>query len=304
MISSAAASGADAVKFQMIRPEELFSSTVNEKINGEELIRFFKKYSFPESWLKILKDRCGESGVEFLVTPFYLDAVDSLEQIDVRAYKVASFEMRWAVLLEKIKKTGKPVIVSAGMSSEKEICELNDFFTGYPLCIMHCVSLYPPEPDEMNLKRISFIRDNTEAVPGFSDHLPHSGAVTAAVALGARIIEKHFTLSKKLTGADHSISLEPADFRQMVEKVRELEKMLCMNEISSFKREASARVNGRRGIYAACDMEKGDVITAEKLDFLRPSTEFDPWDYKKLLGKKVSQDIKAGAPISRKAILI
>jgi len=299
MIEEASRAGADIAKFQMIIPERLFASYDTDDFSGKSLINFFKKYEFPNLWLPRLKKCCEKNNIEFLVTPFYEEAIEILERTGVYGYKVASFELWHTPLLKRIKSTGKPVFISTGMAEEDDLFKIYKLFGEYPLSMFQCISLYPPSPDDMNLltiKRISELFPNY--VTGFSDHSHELTAVISAVTLGAKIIEKHFTLDKQLPGADHAISLNPQEFSNMVNEVKKLERMFGIPLKTRQKSEINAYIYGRRSIFCIKDIKKGQKITAENIDFLRPGTGLKPEMWNIIEGRIASKDLKANNPIN------
>lgn len=298
LIIEASKSGADIAKFQMIIPERLFAEYQENQFSGKGLIDFFKKYEFPDSWLPRLKKCCSQNNVEFLVTPFYEEAVDKLERIGVNAYKIASFELWHTPLLKKVKNTGKPIFLSTGMAEEDDLFKIYKLFGDYPLSLLHCVSLYPPKASELNLNiinRLSILYP--DYIIGFSDHFPAYTSVISAVTLGARIIEKHFTLSNSLPGADHAISMLPDEFKKMVLEIKRLEKMLGSKIKVRQNSEKNAYKYGRRSIFCIKDIKKGQIITKEYIDFLRPGIGLKPEFFEKIENKKALRDINKNTPI-------
>ncbi|MDD5092025.1 MAG: N-acetylneuraminate synthase family protein [Candidatus Wallbacteria bacterium] len=297
LIRAAAQSGAQAAKFQMIIPERLFSSYEEHGFSGKNLVDFFRRYSFADDWLPRLKTCCENEGVEFLVTPFYEEAVDVLECTGVGAYKIASFELWHGPLLAKVKATGKPVFLSTGMSNDEDIASACSLFGEYPLALLHCSSLYPPQPGEVNLLAISALLRSYPCPVGFSDHFPGWNSVVAAVALGARVVEKHFTMDRSIKGADHAISLEPALFRTMVEQVREVEMMLGSGVKQRTGREEASFRYGRRSVFITSHVPAGSPVTDAAVDFLRPGVGMSPMDWPAAKGRIALFDLEPGHPL-------
>ena len=298
MIKQAKWAGANAVKFQYFKPDRLFAPYKDKKFSGKNIINFFKKYEFGIEEFRRLKKYSDDLKIDFLVTPFFIEAVDELERLKLQAYKVASYELWHLPLLERIKKTNKRVFLSIGMADEGEIFKVFNFFgKDYPLTLLHCVSLYPPESHELNLNVIKRLKSLFPYEVGYSDHYPDYFSAIIAVAKGASVIEKHFTLDNSKEGADHKISLTPLQFKEMFSKINLLKDM----EGSEYKirkgREEEAYLYGRRSIFAIKDIKKGERITKEKVDFLRPGVGISPWEWYKIENTIVNRNIKAYEPL-------
>ena len=301
LIDIAADAGADAVKFQAFKADKLFNIVKNK-----EVVDKLEKLELREEWYKELFDYTNEKGLIFISSVFDEDSVDLLDKLGVVAYKIASYELTHIPLLEYIAKKNKPVILSTGMANESEVKEAVEciYSTGNrQVIILHCVSQYPAKPENINLKSLLTLKRIFDCPIGFSDHTETIYAPIAAVTLGAKAIEKHFTLDKSLPGPDHAYALEPEELKQMVTAIREVEKMSGSEEIKPTKSEINER-KWRRAIYAACDISKGTVITKDMLMIVRPSPDgsLAPKYFKEVVGKKIKKNIKKGDFLTKEMV--
>lgn len=299
-IDVAAEAGADAVKFQHLTAE---------KIAAEPLSAFYKSAELPYEWTPKLVARAKEKNIIFLSTPFDHEAVDVLDETGVPAFKVASYEMTDDILLRYIAKKGKPVILSTGMAYMEEVKHAVDVIRqerNEQIALLHCVSLYPPEPKDLNLKAIETMRRELSLPIGFSDHSgPSSDAATlGAVALGACIIERHITDSQTGGSNDDKNSMTVEQFKRMVAEVRALTAALSGSGVKApvvaplrAMDEMSER-GTRRSLYAARDIKAGETLAEDMLITLRPMRGVEPKDAGKIIGKKMSRDIQARQPIT------
>lgn len=301
LIDIAAEAGVDAVKFQAFKADKLFN-----KVKNKDTVDKLEKLELPEEWYKELFDYTGKKGLIFLASVFDEDSADLLDNLGIVAYKVASYELTHIPLLEYIAKRNKPIILSTGMANESEVKEAVEciYSAGNrQVVILHCVSQYPAEPENINLKSLLTLKRIFDCPIGFSDHTETIYAPIAAVTLGAKVIEKHFTLDKSLPGPDHAYALEPEELKQMVTAIREVEKMSGSEEIKPAESEINER-KWRRAIYAARDISKGTVIAKEMLMIVRPSPEgsIAPKYFKELLGKKIKKEIKEGDFLTKEMV--
>lgn len=301
LIDIAADAGADAVKFQAFKADKLFNIVKNK-----EVVDKLEKLELREEWYKELFDYTNEKGLIFISSVFDEDSVDLLDKLGVVAYKIASYELTHIPLLEYIAKKNKPVILSTGMANESEVKEAVEciYSTGNrQVIILHCVSQYPAKPENINLKSLLTLKRIFDCPIGFSDHTETIYAPIAAVALGAKVIEKHFTSDKSLPGPDHAYALEPEELKQMVTAIREVGKMSGSEEIKPTKSEINER-KWRRAIYAACDISKGTVITKDMLMIVRPSPDgsLAPKYFKEVVGKKIKKNIKKGDFLTKEMV--
>jgi len=293
LIDVAAKAGVDAVKFQAFKADKLFN-----KVKNKDAVDKLEKLELHDKWYKELFDYTDKKGLIFLSSVFDEDSVDLLDNLGIVAYKVASYELTHIPLLEYIAKKNKPIILSTGMANKSEVKEALECIYSKgnrQVIILHCVSQYPTEPKNVNLNSLLALKDNFDCPIGFSDHTKTIYASIGAVTLGAKVIEKHFTLNKSLPGPDHSYALEPNELKQMVVAIKEVEKMLGNKKIKPTVSEIQER-EWRRAIYAACDISEGTVITKDMLIIVRPSPKgsLAPKYLKELIGKKIRKDIEKG----------
>lgn len=293
LIDIAAESGADAVKFQTFKADKLFN-----KITNKEIVDKLEILEVHKDWYEELLNYTDKKGLIFLSSAFDEDSADLLDSFGIAAYKVASYELTHIPLLEYIAEKNKPIILSTGMANESEVKEAVEciYSAGNrQVILLHCVSQYPAEPENVNLKSMLALKRIFDCPVGFSDHTETIYAPIAAVALGATVIEKHFTLDKSLPGPDHAYALEPDELKQMVTGIREVERMLGTGEIKPADSEINERA-WRRAIYAARDISEGTITTKDMLTIVRPSPEgsLAPKYLKELLGKRIKKDIKEG----------
>lgn len=313
MILEAARCGAHAVKFQTFVPELMnspFTRDILEK--GEDrtsdysIIDFFKKFIFSEEQLSSLKKLSSEKKLIFFSAPFDIPSVDMLEKIGITMYKIASSEITNIPLLKKTGSTKKPVILSTGMASEDEIETALFTLTGQgakDIILLHCVSLYPLEPHEANLKRIVSLKERFKIPVGISDHSRGIESAVVAAALGAAVFEKHFKLNHNHDCPDKDVSVTPEEFINMVNSVNNAIKITGTGEIASRGREMETAKGARRSLFAADDIKAGSTITEELLVPLRPGTGIPVSEFYNITGKKAVVDIKKGSLIRYRDIL-
>lgn len=275
-IEKAAKAGAHAVKFQTYRTENFICKNAE---NASGLFEIFKRYELNEEKHKIFQKTAQENGLIFFSTPLDVESVDFLVSLGVPALKVASGDLVNSELLGKVASTGLPLFVSTGASTLSEVIRAMEFLKdrqALSLCLMHCVSLYPAPPDKMNLRTLTLFQELTDGPVGLSDHSTGFTAAIMAVALGASAIEKHFTLDKNLPGPDHSISMEPDEFKTMAEQVHIAYEMRGEKKKILHKEEETSHYLGRRSLY---------IDNQGKVRSLRPNLHYkDPkfkeaWDY-------------------------
>jgi N-acetylneuraminate synthase len=282
LIDVAVEAGADAVKFQTYSAEKIYSKKTPKmsylKKKGltredESVWDLIKRIEMPRQWHKDLMEYCNEKGIIFLSTPFDLQAVDELEEIGVLAHKIASFEITHLPLLEYVAKTGKPIILSTGMADLSDIETALDVIyrqSNDKVILLHCAINYPPRYEDLNLRAIKTMEQAFQVPVGFSDHTLGITSDIAAVALGAKVIEKHFTLDRNLPGPDHPFALEPDELKSMVQAIRDTEKALGSPIKKHTQAEEEMYRLARRSLVAACRIPKGTKITAEMIDVKRP----------------------------------
>lgn len=307
IIHAAKEAGADCIKIQTYTPDTLTIDCHNEYFDvkngtweGENLYSLYGKAYTPWEWQQELKAEAEKCGIDFLSTPFDNTAVDFLDAMGMAFYKIASFEMIDLPLLKYVASKGKPIIMSTGMATKEEIKEaINAIYeTGNTqVAIMKCSSAYPAVTEDMNLVTIRDMIDKFQVPVGLSDHsMGHFSAVTA-VALGACIIEKHFCMSRKIENPDASFSMTPAEFKEMVERVRETEAALGKVKYGISKQE-EASVVFRRSIFAVKDIKKGEAFTEENVRIIRPGYGVKPKYIDDVLSMRAAVDMKRGTPLA------
>jgi len=308
LIHAAKEAGADAIKIQTYTPDtmtidcdkEFFKIGKGTIWEGENLYSLYKEAYTPWEWQPKLKKIANDLGMDLFSTPFDFSSVDFLELMEVPAYKVASFEIVDLPLIQKIAQTGKPVILSTGMASLAEIEEAIHAIRNEgnnQIALLKCTSAYPALPGEMNLRTIPHLAQMFDVPVGLSDHTLGISVPVAAVALGACIVEKHFTLSRQTPGPDSAFSLEPQEFKTMVEAIRETEKALGRVCYEVSEHEKASRVF-RRSLFVVKDMKKGELFSAENVRSIRPGYGLAPKFLPLLIGKQTKCDLKRGTPAS------
>lgn len=265
-------SGADAVKFQTLRKSKLIAPKVlmDGKWTANPAWENFSNLELPDKWHFTLKEFADVSDIEFISTPFYLEAVDLLEKIGVSRYKIASGDITFFPLLKKVGETGKPVILSTGGSNlvdvEKAV-EILNHSGARGITLLHCVASYPPQFNEMNLRAITTLKNEFNLPVGISDHSPGNIVPLAAVALGASVVEKHITFDRTFQGPDHSFAMTMLEFAEMVKQIRLLEKALGTGEKVPSLDELKRQHRFRRGVY---DPETLEPVDGQEGLWLRP----------------------------------
>lgn len=309
IIDAAAEAGAHAVKLQTYTPDTMTINTTGGlfEINdpdslwkGRNLYDLYKEAHTPWEWHKPLFDHARKKGLLIFSTPFDETAVDFLEELGVGAYKVASFENTDWPLLKKIASTGKPVIMSTGLATLADIDEAVRTIREAgckDLVLLKCTSTYPATPENTHLATIPHMREMFKCHVGLSDHTMGIGAAIAAVALGAPVVEKHFTLRRADGGVDSTFSIEPEELKNLV--IESERAFLAMGQVFYGVQEAEKKsLRFKRSLYVVKDVKAGDIFTADNLRVIRPGDGMQPKYYETVLGKKASQDIKAGTPLT------
>lgn len=296
LIDKAAEAGVDAVKFQVFKAEKLYSKNT-PKFTKDDLKPFdlIKSIELPREWLQELFDYTNKKKLHFICSPFDFEAVDELDKIGVPAYKIASFELVDFELLAYVAKKGKPVILSTGLSNIEEIQEAVKVIRSKGndnIILLHCNSMYPTPFEIVNLNAISTMQNIFKIPIGFSDHTLGIYIPIAAVAKGAKVIEKHFTLDRTMKGPDHHFAIEPNELKQMVKQIRDVEKAFGNGTKQASKEEHEMLEKGRRSIIATVDIKKGTKITQDMLIVKRPGYGIKPKFLDKVVGKVAKKDIK------------
>ncbi len=302
MIDVALEAGADAVKFQTFKTENLVSKNAPkadyQKIstgNNESQFEMIKKLELDENAHKILFVYCREKSIQFLSSPFDLDSIDLLNKLGMEIFKIPSAEITNLPYLRKIGELGKKVILSTGMADLEEIEDALDVLTNEGtelnnITLLHCNSEYPTPIEDVNLQAMQTIAAAFNVKVGYSDHTLGIEVPVAAVALGASIIEKHFTLDKTMEGPDHKASLEPEELKAMVHAIRNIEKALGNGIKKASPSDLKNKPIVRKSIVAACDIKKGEIFTEKTIIVKRPGTGISPMSWDEIVGKTSTKD--------------
>jgi pseudaminic acid synthase len=308
IIHAANEAGADAIKIQTYTPDtitincnkEYFQIGKGSMWEGRNLYELYREAYTPWEWQPELKQTADKLGLDFFSTPFHHTAVDFLEKLDVPAYKVASLELVDLPLLRKIAKTGKPIIMSTGMGTLAEIEEAVQTIRSEgrsQIALLKCTSAYPAPAEEVNLKTIPHLAEAFGVPVGLSDHTLGITIPVAAVAVGACIVEKHFTLSRKILGPDSAFSLEPKEFKEMVDAIRTVERALGKVSYDITEKESASHLF-RRSLFVVKDVKKGEIFTEENVRSIRPGHGLHTRYLKEIIGRYATKDIERGSPIT------
>ena len=311
IIHAAKEAGADCIKIQTYTPDTMTVDCDNEYFRisdgtweGENLYHLYEKAYTPWEWQAELKKEAEKVGIDFLSTPFDKTSVDFLEEIGVGFYKIASFELVDIPLIKYIALKQKPIIMSTGMSNLAEIEEAVNAIRSQgnnDIVLLRCASAYPAITDEMNLKTMQNMSEVFRVPVGLSDHSLGSVGAVVAVALGAKVIEKHFCLDRNIENPDASFSMEPKEFKQMVKDIRQAE--LAIGTVSyGITRQERTNIVFRRSIFAVKDIKKGEKLTEENIRIIRPGYGLAPKYYEEIIGQVALQDIKYGTPLKMELI--
>lgn len=312
IIDAAAHAGADAIKLQTYTADTLtidsrkkyFKIKSGAHWKGKILYQLYKEAYTPWDWQPKLKKYAEKKGLVFFSAPFDETAVEFLEKLNVPMHKIAGYEMADIPLLKRVARTRKPVIMSAAMASAKEIAlsvkTLRENGTKQ-LAVLHCVNAYPAAPEDMNVNTIPDIIKRFKVISGLSDHSLNNIASIASVALGGSIIEKHLTFSRKQGGVDESFSLEPHEFKNLVQSVRDLEKALGKVSFGIGTNELPNFIF-RRSIFVVKNIKKGEAFTKENTRVIRPGNGLAPKYYDTIIGWRAAKDIARGTPLVRQFI--
>lgn len=302
LIDVAADARADAVKFQTFKASDVVTDSgimaeyqVRNSGRRESQRAMLEKLELNEMHYPAIIRRCLERNITFLSTPHGgIPSVDFLETFKHPAYKISSPDLTNRPLIERVAKTRKPILLSTGMGTLKEVIDATRWIKkvgNNQVVILHCTSNYPAQPDEVNLRAMQTLMHTFDFPVGYSDHTEGAQASLMAVTLGACLIEKHFTLSKKMEGPDHAASLEPHELADLISSVRDVERFLGSAEKKPTKSEIKMRPVIRKSIVTARAVKRGEKITLDMLRFKRPGTGISPSGYKDVVGKKARRDM-------------
>jgi len=311
LVKAAVEAGADAVKFQTFRASSLVipsapKADYQEKATGSgsqwDMLRGLE---LPEAAWKEIKAHCEKAGILFLSSVFDEQGIDLLEDLDVAAYKLGSGELTNDSLLRYTAQRRRPLILSTGMSTLDEVSEAVGIAReagAREIVLLHCVSCYPADPEDANLRAMETLSQAFDVPVGFSDHTVGTEVALAAVALGATVIEKHFTLDRTLPGPDHKASLEPQELKALIQGIRRIERALGHGRKEPVPAEENTAKAVRRSIVAAEDIPSGTRIREEALAIMRPGTGMTPAKRQQLVGRRTKIDIAAGTLISMEMV--
>jgi len=306
-IKTAKEAGADAIKLQTYTADtitldsekEVFQVNQGTIWDGITLYKLYQQAYTPWEWQPKLKKYAEKLGLICFSSPFDKTAVDFLEKMDVPAYKIASFEITDIPLIEYTASKGKPIIISTGIASLADIEEAVDACRrvgNNDIALLKCTSSYPAPIEEANLITIPHLKKTFNVIPGLSDHTMGHAVAIGAVALGAKIIEKHFILDRSMGGPDSAFSMEPAEFKQMVDAIREVENALGKVSYAITPKIEKSR-EFARSLFIVKDVKAGEEITEENVRSIRPGYGLQPKYYKEVLAKKFRKDIEKGTPL-------
>ncbi|MCI9322406.1 MAG: pseudaminic acid synthase [Lachnospiraceae bacterium] len=308
ILKAAREAGADAVKIQTYTADTItldcdapcFQITQGTLWDGITLHRLYQTAYTPWEWQPRLKEIAEEMGLVLFSSPFDFSSVDFLEEMDVPAYKIASFEITDIPLIRKVARLGKPVILATGIARLADIelavqtCREEG---NHQVILLKCCSAYPTPYEDVNLRTIPHMAEAFDCLTGLSDHTMGTAVATGAVALGARMVEKHMTLRRSDGGPDAAFSMEPQEFREMVDNIRILEKALGKVSYDLSDKQVREREHSR-SLFVARDMKAGEVFTPENLRSVRPADGLHTRYYEQLLGRRITRDAGLGTPMS------
>ena len=305
LVDAAAEAGADAVKFQTFRAEALAARSLvrapyQQKVGTNSQYEMLKSLELPYEVHEPLKSYCGQRGIEFMSTAYDEESAQFLQQLGVRRIKIASADIVNRPLLEAVAQTGLPVIMSTGMATLAEVERAIDLLSALgaeDIALMHCVSSYPLDVDQVNMGWMSTLRQAFGLPTGYSDHTMGIAIPIMAASLGAVMIEKHLTLDRNMEGPDHAASLEPDEFHRMVQAIRSVEQAFGDRRFGLAEQEFENVTPMRRSLHAAKSIMTGQVIKREDLAVLRPYIGLDPWLIHMVVGRTARADIAAWEPI-------
>ncbi len=301
-IDACADAGADAVKFQSWTTADIQNSLDPDTHQPSPVYDILERYELPVEWHAKLKSRCDERGVDFLSTPFDINKARLLKELNVPAIKIASGDLTYTQLLNEVAEYGIPVLLSTGMATPDEIAQaltdLGDAATRTVL--LHCVGAYPPAFEDANVRAVQTLSETFNRPVGISDHYPGYATIIAAIALGARVVEKHVTFSRNEDNPDSPFALEINEFAEMIRQIRIMESALGDGVKQCRESEAGGKSGGRRSLYWRVSLNPGDVVREEHIAVVRPNAgDYQPRDLDALVGKALAVDVCAGHAVCR-----
>ena len=308
LIDAAKKAGADCAKFQTFSTPRIvseggFSHMQLKGVHGSwgrTVSEVFKDAEFPVAWHKEIADYCKVVGIDFSTSPYFKEAVDLCVDLDVPFIKIGSGDITWLEMLDYIARKGKPVMLATGDATMSEIDEAVRTIeaTGNKdLVLMQCITKYPSKIESAKVNVLKTYQSAFDVLTGYSDHAPGHVVALASVVIGGRVIEKHFTLNKTDKGPDHPHSMEPQEFRFMVDSIREVERAMGSTRKEVVAEEGETVYVQRRCLYAKQDLKKGHIMTSEDIDILRPALGIPPKFKPMIIGKECKEDIVKGQPL-------
>lgn len=308
LIDAAKAAGADCAKFQTFDTPRIVSEGGFSKMQlhgvhgswGRTVSEVFKDAEFPVAWHKEIADYCAQIGIDFSTSPYYKEAVDLCMDLNVPFIKIGSGEITWLEQLDYIARKGIPVMLATGDATMSEIDEAVRTIQkagNKDLILMQCITNYPSKLDSANVNVLKTYQSAFDVLTGYSDHAPGHVVALASTVIGGRVIEKHFTLDKTDKGPDHPHSMEPHEFKFMVDSIREVERAMGSTVKEVQKEEGETVFVQRRCLYAARPLKAGQKLTEEDITVLRPALGIQPKYKSTIIGKSVNKDIPAGDPL-------
>ncbi|MDR0428169.1 MAG: N-acetylneuraminate synthase family protein [Dysgonamonadaceae bacterium] len=314
LIDAAKEAGADCAKFQSFLADKIvsgkgFASMTLKGVHGtwgRGVEEVFKDAEFPREWHQELSDYCKHIGIDFSSSPYDFEAVDLCVKVGVPFIKIGSGDITWHEMLTYLAKTGKPLFLATGDATLAEIDEAVRIIQNAgcnDLVLMQCITNYPSLVESANINVLKTYQTAFDILTGYSDHSPGNVVVLGSIALGACVIEKHFTLNKKDKGPDHNHSMDVQEFSQMVKNIRLLESALGSTQKFVVEEERETVIVQRRSLYAKRDIKAGETIHSEDIDVLRPALGIPPQFKPVIVGKKAAKDIQKGLPVFWEDIL-
>lgn len=308
LIDAAKASGADCAKFQTFTADTIVSEGGFSKMTlhgvhgswGRTVSEVFRDVEFPMEWHKEISDYCKQVGIDFSTSPYYFEAVDLCVELGVPFIKIGSGDITWLEMIEYIAEKGIPIMLATGDATMSEIDEAVRTIekTGNKnLVLMQCITNYPSKIDSANVNVLKTYQNAFGCLTGYSDHSPGHVVALASTVIGGRVVEKHFTLNKNDKGPDHPHSMEPNEFKFMVESIREVERAMGTARKEVVAEEGETVFVQRRCLYAKKDLTIGHIITEDDIAVLRPALGIPPKFKNKIIGKSVKNNVNAGEPI-------
>jgi N,N'-diacetyllegionaminate synthase len=312
LVDKAVEIGVDCVKFQTFKAEQIVTASSPKanyqmEVTDREESQFdmLKKLELDMSAFRTIKTYCDKKGIRFLSTPYNSEDADLLHEIGVDGFKIASGQLVETPFLKYVAKFGKQMIVSTGMANMEEVRDAVAAIRSVgnnDIIILQCNTDYPSKIEDTNIRAMLTMRDELQVRVGYSDHVPNNYACFAAVALGAEVIEKHFTLDNQLSGPDHSSSLEPEAFRELITGVRNVERCLGTGEKIPSAAEVKNTFGMRRSLVARTDLKQGAILQASDLGFKRPANGLSPKMLELVIGKTLLADLKKDEALTKEMV--